>query len=165
MKYIGIYPCELFPIKSNIDSENYQFEFLDLNTNKKFYEYDGIFIHNKAFVKKGNQVFYKREKEVIKLLRKGGFLCFLIFDDDLGDDPLFKKYTPKFNTLDRKKQGLSIEDIKHNEFKNFFDQYGIAHIFFDSSDPHDIEIISTEGETTTTFIHKNSIFFYTIQGN
>lgn len=144
--------------KREIAADKYAIEFADYNNAARFQDFDGVIIfqgtfesftlandgYSRGFLKHkwDRDELDKRTKEALALLDKGGFACLMLtdpfvdFDDgrDYRDTDLSKRLLSLFE-VDREEFGTRIATVKSktNELGKFFEIYGAAWSFFEST--------------------------------
>ncbi len=137
-----------------IKKENFSLNFEPFNTSERFNEYDGVILFQGIFEEYTWKPYYhghsfehnydvdeldKRKKETMLLLKKRGFICFILNDvfvdnadgrDFVGTD--LAKYHLNYSEFYRENYEERIADlnIKYDEFRAFLELYGTANTHF-----------------------------------
>lgn len=125
--------------EKKIERSNYILYFGDFKKAKEFQEYDGVIMMQGIWeTDKGYRTPYpeedelqKRTKQLIKLLKKSGFVCFLVqgITHDLYD--LVKEVVSWFSsTYVSEISPQKFLKIYRHEFKEYLDSYGVARTKF-----------------------------------
>lgn len=138
-----------------IKTRNFEIEFAEFTTNKKFQNYDGVILFQSTFeriklqdaynsqyyeVRYSRDELVKRRNQLSQLLDKGGFVCFLIhrefidrtqYNPNTKDTDLCKVYL-NLDSFYRNSLGsdCAITKIYRSEFEPFLKDYGIAKVKF-----------------------------------
>lgn len=138
-----------------IKKRNFSLNFEPFNTSERFNEYDGVILFQGIFEKyKWESYGYgrsfkhsyavdeldKRKKEAQLLLKKRGFICFILNDDfvDHADQRDFVgtdlvKYHLNYSDFYRRnyENRMAVLNIKNDEFRAFLELYGAANTYFE----------------------------------
>lgn len=157
----GIDKMGLTEPRQEISNRNYKLVFENFKTEMRFNDFDGVILFQGIFEKydyKGNwngtyldhscdrNELDKRKKELDLLIKKGGFVNFILYKPfidrhsqsgygttDLSGTDL-SKYSLNFSSFfrkDFKKRTTNVHPVR-DEFKRFFELYGAASSYFDN---------------------------------
>jgi hypothetical protein len=144
----------------DISNGNFVLSFEPFNTDKRFYEFDGVILFQGIFEKYRYEEVWdgidlnhsydrneldKRKKELSLLIEKGGFVCFILhkpfvdsyyysgYTQDLSGTDLCK-YCLTFSSFYRKdytKRSTHVRSLR-DEFTRFLELYGAASSYFEN---------------------------------
>lgn len=185
----GIEKVELNKPSHEISNRNFRLSFEEFNTEKRFSDYDGVILFQGIFetyeyVPGWNGIhlkhFYdqdeldKRKKELSLLLKKGGFVCFILhkkFVDSYYQSGSGTKY---YRTTDLCKHALNLESFYRrdlekrttqihplrDEFNRFLELHGAASSFFqNNSEAVELRVIAKSDGLIVGMVLFDQVFF------
>jgi len=182
----GIDKKELTLPSKEIAFRNFKLFFESFKTQERFDDYDGVILFQGTFewfkeahdswgdihqrLKYDNDELDKRTKELGVLLKKGGFVSFILCEPFIdyvdGDDASYTDLAKKClnsRSLHRENFSNRVTGIqsKQSEFEKFIERFGAANTYFDCYDKDfDMKVIAvTANDKTVGIILRSQLFF------